>query len=130
MIGKTKVDFTELYSKVQSARQKFLRSKEITKCNREAIVYICDQLLDGIEKNKFRTVPENGRILLFTIELSSQGYCIKTKFRNVEVLRTFKCKTEAGQFVAEMGVFVNELGCTMKLIGRISLGSLEISYKC
>lgn len=130
MIGNSKVDFSDLRSKVQVAREKFLRSKDITKCNREAIVYICDQLLEGIDKNKFRTMPEKGRILLIAIDLSSQGYCIKMKFRNAEMLRTFKCKTEVDMFVADLGAFVNELGCEMKLIGRIKLGSLEIYYKC
>jgi len=130
MIGKIKVDFTDLRSKAKSAKEKFLHSKDITKCNREAIIYICDQLLDGIDKCQFHAVPDNGRVLLFVIELSSQGYCIKTIHRGTEVLRTFKCKTETGQFIAEMGVFVNELGCEMKLVGSMRLGSLEISCKC
>lgn len=130
MVGKSKVDFSDLKSKVQLAREKFLHSKDITKCNREVIVHICDQLLDGIEKNKFCAIPEKGRILLIIIDLTSQGFCVRMKFKNYEALRTFKCKTEAEMLVAEVGAFVIEIGCETKLIGRMRQGNLEIYYKC
>lgn len=125
VIRRTSIDFGILKVKFQSVREEIANSKNISSSHREILLYLYDQLIDGINKNQLNKYNDS-RIPLFSMLIEEQHIFVKVKHRFSETIKSFKDVKELPELITIVEDTTKKCGLKFERMGNNELMEVKV----
>lgn len=129
VITKANIDFGEFQVKFQTARKEISQRTELLKTHRDIMLYVCDQFLEGIARNKLCSYSNNGRTPMLSINLERDGIFLKFHYRASELYKAFKNVQEPDLLIDLLEQTVESVGMNLDRGNKKHLGVMEVYLK-
>lgn len=122
---RTKIDVSSYREKFQAIRSKIAKSIDITASNKEVLLMVFDQFLEGIDRDKFSAYT-NTPILLISPDY--KGVLIRVRYRLAELVKYAKNVQDTKGLIDLFEKFGRECGLHVIRKGRKELEVMEFYF--
>ena len=123
IIKRTKIDFRKLQERFRATRAKIVQSQIIDASHKKILVFIYDNLLEGIRKERFNSYAD---ITLFSVKYQYGILYLRIKFRLCVLVKSYKDIPNFDELLKEFEETAEDSGLSVK---KLDKNELEVYLK-